>query len=55
MDNLADLYEAQGEIDKCRAVLEEVLRRWQDVDPNTPMQKLLSTMRRRWQTLSPNS
>jgi tetratricopeptide (TPR) repeat protein len=54
MDNLVDLYEAQGEIDKCRIVLEQVLIRMQDVDPDTPVQKLLVTMRRRLQALPPN-
>jgi hypothetical protein len=51
MDNLVDLYEAQGEVDKCRAVLEQVLTRLQNVDPDAPVQKLLSTMEQRRQTL----
>jgi tetratricopeptide (TPR) repeat protein len=52
MDNLVDLYEAQGEISKSRMVLEQVLTRLQDVDPDAPVHELLKNMRQRLQKLS---
>jgi tetratricopeptide (TPR) repeat protein len=54
MDNLVDLYEAQGDIGQCCAVLERVLLRLQNIDPDAPEQKLLTTMQQRLQALSRN-
>jgi hypothetical protein len=54
MDNLVDLYEAQGNIGQCCAVLEQVLLRLQNIDPDAPEQKLLTTMQQRLQALSRN-
>ena len=52
MDNLVDLYEAQGEIAKCRIVLTQVLTQLKDVEPDAPVQKLLAVMRQRLQAFS---
>jgi hypothetical protein len=54
MDNLADLYEAMGEMGQCCAVLATAVSRLNNVDQNTIIEKLQATLQQRVKDLTQN-